>query len=43
MTEIEFEKAIEQIKSIPLFSSELDFYIALIKVTRTILIQTHSI
>ena len=23
--EIEFEKAIEQIKSIPLFSSELDF------------------
>lgn len=31
MTEIEFEKAIEQIKSIPLFSSELDFYIAVIK------------
>ena len=31
MTEIEFEKAIEQIKSIPLFSSELDFYTAVIK------------
>ena len=31
MTEIEFKKAIEQIKSIPLFSSELDFYTAVIQ------------